>query len=131
MTADPVLRNVTLCLTRSRTILRPNDGFTTVFQHIFTLHAFSLPAMNPVLNKTKLIIQLNMFNQVCNHMLTPQMNELSFIFYMDFKSSDTMTKATEIAMHQKVRATCTSQKCFPSIFKKQRRRKSLGRRMAS
>ena len=52
MTADPVLRNVSLCLTRSHAILRPNDGFTTVFQHIFTLHAFSLPAMNPVLNKT-------------------------------------------------------------------------------
>lgn len=65
MTADPVLRNVSPCLTRSHAILRPNDGFTTVFQHIFTLHAFSLPAMNPVLNKTeKLIIQLNMFNQV-------------------------------------------------------------------
>lgn len=53
MTADPVLRNVSLCLTRSHVILRPNDGFTTVFQHIFTLHAFSLPVMNPVLNKTE------------------------------------------------------------------------------
>lgn len=53
MTADPVLRNVSLCLTRSHAILRPNDGFTTVFQHIFTLHAFALRAMNPVLNKTE------------------------------------------------------------------------------
>lgn len=53
MTADPVLRNMSLCLTRSHAVLRPNDGFTTVFQHIFTLHAFSLPAMNPILNKTE------------------------------------------------------------------------------
>lgn len=51
VTADPALRNVSLCLTRSQAILRPNDAFTTVFQHIFTLHVFSLPAMNPVLNK--------------------------------------------------------------------------------
>lgn len=53
MTADPALRNVSPSLTRSHAILRPNDGFTTVFQHIFTLHAFSLPAMNPVFNKTE------------------------------------------------------------------------------
>lgn len=54
MTADPVLRNLSLHLIRSHAILRPNDGFPTVFQHIFTLHAFSLPAMNPVLNKTEI-----------------------------------------------------------------------------
>jgi hypothetical protein len=53
MTADPVLGNVSLCLTRSHATPRPNDGFTTVFQHIFTLHVFSLPAMNPLLNKTE------------------------------------------------------------------------------
>ena len=43
-----------------------------------------------------------MFDQVMQSHANSQMTELYFIFLdRDFKSSDTMTKATGTAMHQK------------------------------
>lgn len=52
---------------------------------------------------------------------------IDFIFFRDFKSSDTMTKAIEIIIPQKVQEAYTSKVLFFCVCTKQERRRHLGR----